>query len=311
MDRLAAATIRAWRLAQAARDERYRTILEDSVETLVSARIEGLLAGGAALGLTVYPTPVLRHCHEIEFLVRSEDVRTCADRLHARWGASSLVDADEGIVIVHASGLPLIISTRLRDPGADESRVTFDDLYAARELVSVGRQRIGALSRPDALARACTGLRPARPGVSSIAWALDVYYLLAADGGPDWSVLVDRSSRRPLALLLLSVLSGFAEEAHVRAPATAIEALARAAASTLRQDRAELLPTLAGAPRSLRTLRAMDAGWTTKCSVALMMLTPPVTPPGGRRDVTRAVPLQNVRRFVRWMRRAAANHGDH
>src|SRR5687768_39468 len=66
--------LRTAHLREELRAESFRRIYEATLAQLARAEIPSLLLKGAALAATVYPSAALRHTHDVEILVRRDDL---------------------------------------------------------------------------------------------------------------------------------------------------------------------------------------------------------------------------------------------
>ncbi len=134
------------RLRESLRSATYEDILAALLDKLSRLDIPVLVTGGAALAASEYAEPGLRHCHEIEIVVREADL--CA--VLAAVATAGNGDAPNGddthpITVYHKSGVPLDIhSGRL---GGTPGAPTFADLWRRSRMVDTanGRMRIPGL----------------------------------------------------------------------------------------------------------------------------------------------------------------------
>jgi hypothetical protein len=265
--------LRARRLAEARRAERYRQILVDTLRTLAGDGIHPVLLKGAALADTVYLDPLLRHCHDIDLLLGHDLLDRCSRALTDTGfdrGATDTPPLQRSWV--HRSGLPLFLhATSCRVP---YYRVPVHDLIEAAETRLVAGLRVRVLSPGHALLQVCTqGLAKGR-GVASLWWALDAWHLAERAGPETWGVLVDCARRHTLALPLAATLAYVRDELDGRVPTEVLDALVALAAPSTSAQLPDLVPLLAYAPRGVAEFLRLPVGWRYRPAVLRSMLAP-------------------------------------
>ena len=123
LDETLQTVLRTAYVAEDARSRIYRRIARDVLSVLTSAGIPVIVLKGTALSGTVYPDPVLRHCHDIDLLVTRGDLLQAASAcasLKFSPATSGIGSGTEHARLDHTSGLPV----ELPYYGA-----TFDDVW--------------------------------------------------------------------------------------------------------------------------------------------------------------------------------------
>ena len=307
LERTAATTLRAWGLAEQERTRRYEDVLGGVMTCLASSHLQFLLIGGAALSATLYAHPSHRHCHDIDLLVARGDEARCVEALEAA-GFARLDAAGRGtsVQMVHASQLSLIA----RHGGlatASNLAIEFDELFALSETAHVAGHDAKVLAPGHALVCTCVPALTTRRRVESARALVDMSRLVRARPAVGWPNVIDTAVRQELALLLAASLRFIADESATPTPAGVLDALVSPVAKSLARDRARVLPTLAGAPRSLGALARLPCTWQERILVGVTMLLPaaehvrPATHGRGRMTVG----VHHVQRIVRWLSRGA------
>ena len=111
----------------------YTEILADVLETLRSSGVPAVTLTGAAFGMTLYAAPALRHSHDIDVLVREEDIPRAAEALAAR-GLRRTGPAQ----LMHRRALPVHLHARLLP--VDDPRMRFDPVLLGSRQVTIAGQ---------------------------------------------------------------------------------------------------------------------------------------------------------------------------
>lgn len=189
--RLAAVTLRE--------KERSAAFWRGASETLgmgAAAGQEVLVLRGAALAALAYPAPHLRHCHDLDLLVR---------------GAGPLEDAAAGRASVHRSAFGH--APAKGDDGAFWDRA---------ERVHVGGEAVRVMAPADMLVHVC-GHAYFSPRRETLSWVADAWFTLAAWPALDWECVVGTAETRRLGVALHLTLGylGRALDAPVPVPTLA------------------------------------------------------------------------------------------
>ncbi|MBA3583167.1 MAG: nucleotidyltransferase family protein [Gemmatimonadetes bacterium] len=207
------------------RSREYRRILAEVLAAIDGAGLEAILLQGAALAETVYPEPHLRHSHDIDILVRQEDLPRSAELL-SRIGYSAHVQPDGPAGpagrFVHESGLPLALHANLflfhhyNTPLAEvwDRSLRTEILGATARLLSPSDQLL------HTCAHAATGWHR-----ETLLWACDAWFVLAHRPALDWEALLDRAERARVHLPLQVTLGFMARELEAAVPAGILERL--------------------------------------------------------------------------------------
>ena len=181
-----------------ARGQRFEAACRD----VLSALDEPAIAlPGVGLVATVYREWPLRHCHDLDLLVRGGEGRT-----------------------VHPSGMPVVRHTGLG--GGPWFSPPVEDAWARASSATVGGVRVPVLCDADALAHVCVhaASRVDRPGPR---WALDAWWIMT-HGNVDWRTVLGLATPR-LAPILSAQLGWLSEELFAPVPGSVLSDLRRAA----------------------------------------------------------------------------------
>ena len=253
----------------------YREILGALLKAFESGGPPVTLLGGAALAETVYPRPELRHSHGI-LLLMADGMEAEAVAVLPAAGFKVAPGArrrpKDPIGAVHTSGLPLWLHRC--PPVFTHYRRFGDDLVKRAEGRLVLGARINVLAPADQLflvcARAVTGERR-----STLLWACDLWHLLAAERGLDWSAVVDRAAATGASLPFWVLLGYMADALGTAVPSSALDRLATDArhAGAVASEVALTGAAWRPGPKLLPFLRAAGT-WRERATVTRWRLLP-------------------------------------
>ena len=156
-----------------------------TVRTLTESGLDVLVLRGAALAELAYPAPHLRHCHDLDVLVRSADVSRDGDVAR---------DGFEGRATLHRSAF-------------SHPRAQADDgpLWARSRALDLGGHQEMVMAPADLLVHVC-GHAYFSESRDSLTWVTDAWFTLASWPDLDWALVAGSAQERnlgvPLALLL-------------------------------------------------------------------------------------------------------------
>ncbi len=246
------AALTALRVADRMTESRSRTFRElagSALAVLQGARVPYVVLGGTALAETVYPVPSLRLCHDVDLLVPRSAWRA-ATRALAQPGFQPVAwwarpRWEDGRVLVHSSGLPIVLHERLLTAPFDRPPIEETEV---REVAGVDSP---VLAAEAALVRgSCHAVStPAYPGVQ---WMADAWHLLRRSLSLDWDRLLAQASDEARAVTLGGVLRRLVRDLGAEVPDEVLRKLERPPASSCRV-------TVRGAPLPLRVARGIMA----------------------------------------------------
>jgi len=273
LDRDEVARLKARRLAESRRRERFLRILAEVLSILHAAHLDFLLVKGAALAEGVYPDPVLRHAHDIDVLLPEADLVRARDALVGAGGRFSEVTSSSGHqALVHASRLPVMLHSRAFD--RSDWPVPFGVFDADARQVHVAGAAVRVPAPHHALLHVSVQGLAAGRSVAALRWVCDAWHLAPRLAPADWDRLVRTAVAHGLAAPLALALTYLADAMHVVLPRSALSALtdhARLHALTTARD---LVPRLQDAPRDLSRLMATDLGWPARLRIGWCLAMP-------------------------------------
>jgi len=191
------------------RRQHFDRIAGAALDALVAGSVACIALQGVALAADAYPAWALRHSHDVDVLVRREDLARAAALLGAIGvGPPTALDrAGRHLRLVHAAALPIVLHSepfRLPCFAPPLSALWTRSRPAARA-------GVGGLAAADALLHVC-GQAACSPGRDSLQWACDASFLLARHPDLDWDGLIETARAARLALPLSVLLGYLADE---------------------------------------------------------------------------------------------------
>jgi hypothetical protein len=218
--------------AAALREElRYRTILPvaaRALDALSQAGVEAMVTRGVALLETAYPAPGLRHCHDLDLLVRAEHLAPARATLASiGWTPSPPQRSRQlegaSVKLVHPTGFPLKLHTRLF--AQPYYNLPPDGVFARGQSFTVGGAAARRTSSTDMLLHICVNaVCQARP--TAVKWVADAWFTLREQPPIDWPLLTELAREGRLAQPLGASLTYLARELAAPIPPAALADLA-------------------------------------------------------------------------------------
>lgn len=267
--------LRSLALSEELRSVIYRGILRRILSALTSEEIPHVVLKGAAFAETIYDAPALRHCHDIDLLIRDRDLARAASLLASLGFAPS--GANLGVTrqqatLTHESGLPVQLLPRpFRAPCY---RVPLEDLWRRSHHRAIAGVPTRTLSPADNLLHVC--IQAASSGSrDTLRWVTDAWYLMIRHPDLDWAVLLDCATRSRLELPLSLTLDYLVQELNAPIPAAVLDRLrATSALTDEATGEAVLSAALTGARVPVKRLLLMRGGWRPRLLVLKWMLFP-------------------------------------
>jgi hypothetical protein len=261
--------LRTGMLREQLRSDLYRGILMEALCALDDAHVTFLVLGGADLGMSAYPEPMLRHTHDIDLLMAGRDVECSAGALE-RVGFRRVPTEDGVVELRHGRDLPVRLNTSLFHLSCHPS--SFGQLLEAKRIQDVGGRSARVLSREDALALALGRASYSAKRVT-LQWACDAW-MIVASGPVDAERLISTLARARL-LLPASVLLRYVADLGAPLDARLVEQLEAAAAAGDALDRDLALHGLRhGTPAGLSAVLARISGRVSRLRALGWMLVP-------------------------------------
>lgn len=241
--------LRVSAVRESLRSQIYREILHEILTAIRAAGIETIVLKGAAFSETVYESPALRHNHGIDLLVEPGDASGLIATVRTL-GFSSARPIRPGLCrweLIHHTGLPLVVHTRLIDfPYFELSLQSVRERTLSRSLSGV---EATILSPEDSFLHICS-LAAAFPSRSNLRWICDCWSILRHHRAFDWELLLTSTARGHLAWPVRVITAYFADELDLPIPQRFRDALQM---MTNRAGRNEYEPAFAIALTALRS----------------------------------------------------------
>jgi hypothetical protein len=194
--------LRSAHVREELRDRTYRRILAALLDGLHNSGIEAILVNGAALAHSVYPQPLLRHCHNIDLYCNVFHIKRLTQLLLAL-GFRETAHNGECLEFVHDSGLPVELHRRL--PGADHPLRRFTAVHARSNRLEIDARAVRVLAAEDALLQISARCR--ENGGTMLPWRVcDAWMQLERGTAPDHGRLREAASASGLTRTLDSLL---------------------------------------------------------------------------------------------------------
>lgn len=219
-----AAWLRAALLHEELRGRAYRAILGDVLAELATAGVPFLLSKGVAVAETVSPSPPLRHSHDVDLLVASDQLDLAARTLR-RAGLSERPAGPAGRSLIHRDGLPVALHARPIEPPLLGPAV--DDFAARSERVSVLGVMVSVPAADDLLLHVC-GHAVTSASRRTARWVCDAHEIILRRPHLDWPRLLATAAATGLAAPLATTLGYLADALGSPVPASIRQELGRA-----------------------------------------------------------------------------------
>ena len=199
------AFVRAARVREERRSDRYFAIAGDAIRMLEAAGVRATVVRGAALSVRVYEHRALRHCHDLDLLIEPRTLHRASASLTGQPFNGSIVAATRDDVIVeHESGLHVSLHTRPFAPAAYEDAER--SFLRGRDVVSIDGAEAGTPSNEATLVHVL-GHASCAQSRRNLRWVADAWHLIMRTS-IDWDDVLARIDAHRLELPL-SVLLEF------------------------------------------------------------------------------------------------------
>jgi hypothetical protein len=266
--------LRAARYREELRSKAVAGICREVISGLAAGGISAIVLKGAALAATVYEDRALRHCHDIDILVRVDDLtraaRTLADvGFRPIEGGAKRAAGD--VRLVHARGLPVELHTRPFRPPSNDAWVAALWSRSREALVAGVPARV--LSPADSLLHVC-GQAAYSSSRASLLWVCDAWHIVARHPDLDWDVLLEGAVAAHLALPLSATLRYLATELDAPIPAAALRHLGDAASTDALGRECALAGARAGPEGTYPKLFRQTKDWRSRGLLLKWILLP-------------------------------------
>jgi hypothetical protein len=217
--------LRAAYVREEMRNRIFRRICSAVLLAFEKAGLPALVLKGTALAETVYDSPVLRHCHDIDILLAVEEMNRATlllQSLDFRLTYRQIAAQRGDVRMDHESDLPLELHSSLfQIPYYD---LPVSEIWARSwscEIVGIGAR---ILSPPDNLLHVCGHAFYSR-GRSLLRWVSDAWFIIERHPDLDWDLLLRAASQSRMTVPLYVTLAYLAESLQARVPTTLLERL--------------------------------------------------------------------------------------
>ena len=217
-DRPLKTMLRAAAQRESLRWTNYAAAIAEVVEALANAGVVPLLSGGAAVAVSAYPDPSLRHCHDLDLVVESSSQAAAA--LSGLCKSPAAAAPGGARHATHRSGLGLRLHAAIL-PESWAQTMTLAELRARARSRRVGGAECVLPSIGDLLVSVCVHGLAYRPR-QSVRWAADALLLTRAADAADWQRIGELAAASGLAPLLTTSMRYLVAELDALAPAATL-----------------------------------------------------------------------------------------
>ncbi len=234
------------------RSRTYRHILKETISTLINSGIPFLLLEGASLAESIYGNWALRHCNDINLLLRKADLLQAMNVLSTQRnfhvsGARRNSEANH-FILKHTSGLPVHLSHLLFE---DSYHYLSDEIWKHAEQITMDGIAISILCTSDCLINILG--RAFFSASNSWQWICDAYYLFLKRGAQlNWDFLFQRIIENHLVLPFWVMFNYLATELKGEIPSFFLQRLANV--KTTKEDCKEALLKASASSRGFKKL---------------------------------------------------------
>jgi hypothetical protein len=267
--------LRSAYLQEDLRSKIVRRICRDILMLLEKEGIPTIVLKGTALAETVYDNPVLRHCHDIDLLIRDQDMSRAMSLLpfiEFKEIDSKAEPGSSDCQLEHESGLPLELHTALFKLPYYNELLGETWKRSRNQIIADCPTRI--LAPADNLLHVCGhAFYESRRG--SLRWVSDAWFIIDRHRDLDWDLLLDCANRSHLALPLSVTLAYLAEELSAPVPSSFLDRLLAAASKSSATERELALFGARSAPQgSLMNLFRKMRDWRGRAFMIQWLLFP-------------------------------------
>ena len=270
VDKEALTYLRTAYLKEELRSGAYRRICGEVLLILEKEGLSPIVLKGAALAETVYPDPVLRHCHDIDLLLPEAGMCRAARSMESLGFRASGANEAGHFKMVHELNLPLEFHSRLFEvPHYNVPEMCLS--LVTREIAGVSAQTLNPI---DSLLHVC-GHAAYSSKRQSLRWVADAWFIVKRHPELDWDFLLDGIRRRRLALPLSFMLRYLAGSMNAAIPSAFLERLCKAASNSQPIERQlALRGTRSAGQGSLKDLFKRTTNWRDRALLIQWLLFP-------------------------------------
>ena len=267
--------LRSAYLREELRSNIFRRICRDVLRLLQKEGVSTIVLKGTALAETVYDNPVLRHCHDIDILMRDQDISRAANFLPSLGFRGFDQKPEPGnfhLKLVHESGLPLELHSRLFQ--IPYYNVPSGEMWERSQNRIIAGVPANILSPADSLLHVC-GHASYSKSRESLRWVTDAWFVINRHSDLDWDFLLDCALQSHLALPVSVTLGYLAEDLSAPIPSSFLDRLFAAASKSNAIERELALFGARSAPQgSLMNLFRKTRDWRERALLMQWLLLP-------------------------------------
>jgi putative nucleotidyltransferase-like protein len=256
------------------RSRTYSQICRDVISTFAGAGIPAVLLKGAVFAESCYKSPELQHAHYLEILIRDEDLNRAVATLrpHAFTCASTAGWEEDGVELVHESGLPLVLHRRLfRLPFYS---INMEEIWTRSGIEVIYDTPTRVLCSTDNLFHVCGSVFDLEP-YHSLRWVCDAWFIIQRSPNLDWKLLTEFAHESRMVLPLMIATHYLSESLNAPIPASFIAGLQAAALETRPiEGEAALFTVQTSARGGLKKIILSCDDWPTRKFVLKWALLP-------------------------------------
>jgi Uncharacterised nucleotidyltransferase len=211
------------------RNQIFRRICSAVLLAFEKAGLPALVLKGTALAETVYASPVLCHCHDIDILLPLEEMNRATLLLRSldfRVTHRQIAAQKDDVRMEHESDLPLELHSSLFQISYYD--LPLSEIWARSQSCDIAGVGARILSPPDNLLHVCGHAFYSR-GRSLLRWVSDAWFIIERHPELDWDLLLHCARQSRMVLPLCVTLGYLAESLQARIPVTFLERLGDAA----------------------------------------------------------------------------------
>jgi len=266
--------LRSAYLKEELRSKIFRQICRAVLQLLQRKDFGAIVLKGTALAETVYGSPVLRHCHDIDILLPDHELSHAANLLASlgfrRVNASQ--KRNPHVRMEHKSELPVELHSRLFD--VPDYNMVSSEIRTRSQTRLIADVPVKILAPSDSLLHVC-GHASHSASRQSLRWIADSWFIIHRHPDLDWDRLLDCARRSRLSLPLSVMLGYLAEDLNAPIPSTFLSRLSAAASKSDAIERQlALRGTRAAGQGSLKELFRRTTNWRERVFLIQWLLFP-------------------------------------
>ena len=260
--------MRSARISEELRSHTYDKVCHELLATCIDKGVQCWVLKGLAIASMNYPDRALRHCHDIDIFIRSEQVEM-ARQIACELGFCDANGSPHHFLMTHKSGLPLRLHTRFyRLPQYNLGKPFTNSGFKGR-VVGV---EVNMIYPHESLAHILLQAASYPPHPCGLLWVCDAFYLLKANPNLDWDSFLGLPQTIIAGPILSTLLGYLSREFSLKVPEEVMEALGQTGMS--RTDFDVALFGIRGGIRPVRTMLAALPALSSKFRILRWLIFP-------------------------------------